>query len=139
MSLSKQFKTDRSAETDGVVLDYGDGVWIRIARAGGANKKYLRALERLGRKYRRQIQLETLPEEVARKLFRETYAETVVLGWGGITQEDIGSEGDEPVEFTKANCVALFENLPDLFLDVQSQAQNMALFRAELDEDDAKN
>ncbi len=133
-SIYRKFKTDSTVETEGVVLDYGDGVRIRVARAGGANKAYLKAIERLSRKYRRQIQLDVLDEETARRLLREIYAETVVLGWEGVTDE-----AGEPMPFTRENCVKLLTDLPDLFADVQAQAANAALFKAEIDEADAKN
>lgn len=138
--LSKHFRTDNRAETGGVVLDYGDGVKIRIARAGGSNARYLSRLDQLARRYRRQIQLDTLPDSVAREMMRRLYAETVVLGWEGVTGEDFGREGDtSPVAFSVDNCIALFECLPDLFLDVQAQASSIAVFRSSLDEGDAGN
>jgi hypothetical protein len=134
MTLYRKFGTDSNVETAGVVLDYGEGVKIRIARAGGANKAYLKALERLSRKYRRQIQLDILDEETAREVFRAIYAETIVIGWEGVT----GREG-KPIEFSRENCIKLFEDLPDLFADIQAQAGNAALFRAEIAENDGKN
>jgi len=135
MSLYKQFKTDPSVERDGVILDYGDGVKIRIARAGGVNNKaFLRAIEAFARKHRRQIQLDTLPEDVSRQILREVVATTVVLGWEGVTDEAGNS-----LPFTKENAIKLFEDLPDLFSDLYAQAQNAALFREDVREADAKN
>lgn len=134
MSLYKQFKTNPSVEQDGVILDYGDGVKIRIARAGGANKAFLRAVEAFARKHRRQIQLDTLPEDTSREILREIVATTVVLGWEGV--ED---EAGNPMPFTKENAIKLFTDLPDLFSDLYAQAQNAALFREEIREADAKN
>ena len=134
MSIYKLFKTDAKCESEGVTLDYGDGVKIRIARAGGSNKTFMRALERLGKKYRRQIQLDILPPEVDAQLFQEVYADTIVLGWEGATDE-----AGQPLPFTRENVLKLFQDLPDLWADVRQQAQNLALFRAHLDEADGKN
>jgi hypothetical protein len=135
MSIYTKFKTDKNREKDGVTLDYGDGVMIHIARAGGSNTAYLKAMEKMYRKHRRQIQLETLPEETAAKLLREIWADTVVLGWEGITDEKTGG----PIEFSRDACIKLFEDLPDLFVDIREQATSAALFREANKEEDAKN
>lgn len=127
------FKTDKTLEREGIVLDYGD-FKIKIARAGGANIAFQRALAEKVRPYRRQIDAGTLPDDVAEKLFLEVYAESVVLGWEGVTDEN-----GEPLPFTKENAVKLFSDLPDLFRDVQNQAASIANFRAEVTENTAKN
>jgi len=134
MSLYKKFKADENCETEGIILDYGDGERIRIARAGGSNKRFQKKLAKVGRQYKNQIRLEMMEEELAREVFIEVYAETVVLGWEGIKDKD-----GKPLKFTVKNCIQLFTDLPELFRDVQDQAQNFSLFRSELDEADAKN
>lgn len=134
MSFYKKFKASERHETGGVWLDYGDSGKILVARAGGGNRKYIREIEKLSRKYRRQLQLDMLPEPTARKLFIEIFARSIVLGWEGVT-----NEAGEPMACTPENVVKLFTDLPDLFRDVQEQAGNLALFREEIDEEDAKN
>ncbi|MCI0418642.1 MAG: hypothetical protein L0312_05375 [Acidobacteria bacterium] len=129
-NLFEQFKTNESFETTGVVLDYGDGGRIRIARAGGANKKYLRATEKLSRQYRNQIRMGTFSGDLANKVMQEVFADTVVLGWEGVTDAD-GTN----IPFSRENCMRLFRDLPALWDDVQEQAASVAIFReAELDE-----
>jgi len=128
-----QFQTDESLETEGVVLDYGD-YQIRIARAGGANKRFAKVLEAKQKPHRRQIQNETLDEGVARKLLAESYAEAVVLGWDNLT----GPDG-KPMPYSKQNCVKLLLDLPDLFADIREQAAKVALFRREEIEEAAGN
>lgn len=134
MSLYKMFQTNVKAESEGVTLDYGEGVKIRIARAGGGNKAYLRAVEAFARKHRRQIQLDALSEELGRKILQEIVATTIILGWEGVTDRE-----GKPMAFTKDNALKLFADLPDLFTDVYQQAQNAALFREHIMEEDAKN
>jgi len=134
MSLYKQFKTDESFETRGVTLDYGDGVRIRIARAGGANKKYLRATEKLSRQYRNQIRMGTFSGETANKVMQEVFVETVILGWDGVADA-----AGNPLPFTKENCLKLFRDLPALWEDIQEQATSVAIFREAELEDAAGN
>lgn len=139
MSLYSQFKTNNNLEREGIVLQYGDNaegkpICIRIARAGGANSQYSKLMEARVKPYRRQIQNETIERTMVEKMLREVYAETIVLGWENVTDE----EGKE-LPFTVQNCIKLFEDLPDLFQDIQDQSQRAALFREEVLEADSKN
>ena len=139
MSLYKQFKTDKNVEKEGIVLNYGknskgEDIEIRIARAGGANVQYAKLLEAKTKPYRRQIQNETLDNEVAEKITKEVYAKAVVMGWIGVEDEN-----GKPLEFSSENCIKLFDDLPDLWMDIQQQSTKAALFRADILEQDAKN
>jgi hypothetical protein len=133
--LYSKFQTDTDVEQKGVILDYGDGNGrIRIRRAGGANHAFIKALEKVSRSHRAQIQHNLMSPDESLHIMVEVYASTVVLGWEGVTGED-----GKPLPFSKENCMKLFKDLPDLFRDVQEQAQNVSLFRANLSEADAKN
>lgn len=127
------FKTDPTLETKGIVLNYGD-FKITVARAGGANKAYVKCLERKSRPYRRAIQAETMDNELATAMMREVYVESVVLGWEGV----LDAKG-KSLPFSKENALQLFTDLPDLFQDVMEQAGKAALFREEIRETEAKN
>lgn len=74
------FRSDISAEQEGVILDYG-AFRVTIARAGGANKSYERILEALTKPYRRAIQLETLDPKVSEKIMKEAMAKAIILNW----------------------------------------------------------
>lgn len=149
MSLYSQFQTDKNVEKEGVVLEYGktkDGrtISLRIARAGGANTRYSKLLEAATKPYRRQLQNETMDNEVAEALTKKVYAQAVVLGWENVEFPVLDKGGKmtgefEEAEFTVDNCVKLFNDLPDLWLDIQQQAARAALFRQDILEADAKN
>jgi hypothetical protein len=147
MGLKKQFKTDEKLETEGIVLDYGD-TRIRIARAGGANKRYVKLLSRLTKPLRRAIATESLGDEQANDIMRVAFAKEVVLGWetkvgdkwiSGVDPQDAGVDGTDLLPANADNYVKVFENLPDLFTDIQQQAAASTLFRAELDEAELGN
>jgi len=163
MSMYKQFQTDTNLEKTGVDLDYGDFI-VTIARAGGANKKFEKALEAKTKSVKRAIQTETLDNERGKAILREVYAEAVVLKWavrvasdnkgkpleplklvaeadGGDSVFVQGIEGPsgDVVPFTVENVAATFKALPDLFSDIQEQAQKVALFRQAVQEAEAKN
>lgn len=137
-----KFKTDESREINGILLDYGD-FRVRIARAGGGNKRYAKVLEAKSRPYQRAIQTETINFELQMKILQAVYAEAVVLKWETLVDGEYkdGIEGPDGklLPVTVENIVATFEALPDLFSDIRAQADRVALFRADLLKDQAKN
>lgn len=133
-SIYNKFGTDKKAEQEGIVLDYGDGMEIRIARAGGSNVKFEKAVQQRMRKFGLQAKHDLLEPEQQREIFRDVLAETVVLGWEGMYDLD----GDE-IPFTKENCIQLFKDLPDLFDDVLEQSRKSSLFKQAALEDEAGN
>lgn len=133
-SVYKKFRTDAQMEaSQGIELDYGDGVKIRIHRAGGANQKYHKALRAKLASNRRALD-DVIDEQTARKNLAEIYAEAIIVGWEGITDE----EGNA-LDFNKANCVKVMCDLPELFRDIQDAANNAAMFRKHEQEQDKKN
>lgn len=139
MSLYKQFETDTSIEKTGILLEYGKNskgqpIAIRIARAGGANDAYLKRIEARAKPHRRSIQNETIERALLEGIVKEVFAETVVLGWENVEDRD-----GNPMQFSKENCLKLFQDLPDLFADIQEQAGRAVLFRKEIQEASAKN
>lgn len=133
-NLFKLFKTDEKVEKDGIILQYGDAEF-RVARAGASNTKFQKLLERKLKPYRRQLQMEMAEEKVIRGLMMEVYAETIVLDFKNVVDED----GKTPIPYSKENCLKLFQRLPDLFDDIREQSMKAALFRADIREDEAKN
>lgn len=139
MSLYKNFKSDADLEKNGVVIAYGMNskgkpIEFTIARAGGANVRYAKVLDHKIKPYRRMMQNGTLPDDTAMQVIKETFVETILLGWEGVENED-----DQPMEFSKENAMQLFNDLPDLFRDLKEQAESAALFRASLLDEEAKN
>ena len=116
------FGTNQSLEQSGIELDYGD-FQIQVARAGGSNRRYQKALEAKAKPLRRALAAGAANPKQVTAIMREVFAETVVLGWSGVTGKD-----GKAMKFTKENCIKLFQDLPELFADVQSQASNFQLF-----------
>lgn len=142
MSMYGQFQTDTSLETQGLIIDYGS-FRVTIARAGGANKRFSKTLESKTKPFKRAIQTDTMDNERGLEILREVYAEAIVLNWE--TKKDntfvqgIEAQDGSLLPFSKENVVATFKNLPDLFTDIQQQAEKSALFRKLLQEQDSKN
>lgn len=135
MSLYSNFRTDPDLESGrGIRIDLGveERVWIH--RAGGANKNFQKAMQRLFRPYQRQVSNGTMDEEVARKIMMEAYAEAVLVRWEGITDER-----GNPMEFNKQNAMKLFSDLPEVFSIIREEAEKVANFRSEQIQADVGN
>ena len=141
MSLYKTFKTNESYETEGIWLEYGyldddesKPIRIKIARAGGQNKAFAKALEKATKPHRKALQAGMLDDRVADRLYKGVFAETVVLDWMNVTDPD-----GNLLEFTQENVLKVFNDLPDLFVDLREQASSAALFRDEIRQADLGN
>lgn len=140
--MRAMYETDENVELTGVVLQIAPGVEARIARAGGANKKFAKVMATLRRPYRRAIQTETLDDEIAKELLYKAYARAIVLGWEGFTKDIItkdDADADTVLPFNEENCIAVFRAQENFFLDVVATADRIALYRAEVQEVDSKN
>ena len=118
------FGNDKKLEAEeGIRLVYGE-FSIKIARAGGANQKYARKMRSSMKPYKHQIDMGTITEETAQGILADVYADSVILDWDGVK----GPDG-KVLPFTKENVKKLLLDLPDLFKDIQKQAENFANFR----------
>lgn len=134
------FETDKDLEQKGIRLSYGD-FWFDVARAGGANSRFAKMLEKELQPYRRAIQTETMDPKVANEILCRCFAATVVTGWGSKKHGEgrmIARDGSA-LDFSPANVAHVFVDLPDLFADVREQASKVALFRNAVNEADAGN
>jgi hypothetical protein len=118
----EMFKTDKKLETEGVILDYGS-FQITVARAGGSNKKFQKALSDLAKPHTLAMKNQTMDPELADRLMVEAYADSIILNWKGVTDES-----GKKIPFNKANVIELFTNLPDLFSNVVEQASQFSMF-----------
>lgn len=142
-----QFTTDAALEQGGVWLNFG-GYQIKVARAGGANKRFAQVSEQHFKDHKRAAETGVLPEEVALRQLILVFADAVILGWrtlDGYNTDDTpkwretldGPEG--PMAFTRENIIKLLNALPDLFNEIRAHANNFQNFRAQQRSDNAGN
>lgn len=128
------FKNNENLEAgQGVTLEY-PGFSITIHRAGGSNKKFANILSAKMKPFRHQLDRGIMDDEVSARILRESYAEGVVIGWNNVKD----AEGND-MPFSKENVIKLFTDLPDLFADIRTQAENVSLFREQGEQADEKN
>lgn len=144
MSLYGDFGTDADLERNGVLIQYGDTTRIRLARAGGSNKKFKKIMESLSKPYRRQIATDTMSTDKQMELLGEAMACAAVLSWETLVDGEWvdgieRSDGDGVLPFTKENIMQAFQDLPDLLTQLADDSGKAAIYQSlELDTD-AKN
>jgi len=137
--LHKHYTMDHGREQEGVRIEFpanGDGSipTFIIARMGPMNQRYTKTLERVTYPYKRQLELRTLPNEKAEALMRQVFVNSILLGW-----ENVQNEGGTAIVFSAENALTLFQQLPDVYYELQEKAQDAALFRVEENQGAAKN
>ncbi|MDF1685362.1 MAG: hypothetical protein P1U50_01120 [Parvibaculaceae bacterium] len=121
----KRFKMDDNLEAgEGVRVEYEEGKVITMRRAGGSNTAYNQVLAERCKPHLTALRNGTLSAEDDNLLMAQVYADTVIVGWDGIT-----SDG-KAVPFTKENVVALLLAMPDLFTAIKRDASLALMFEA---------
>lgn len=147
MSLRKTFKTDKTAEVEGVWLEVavndhnGRPTRIKISRMSSSNKRYTKELNKVTKPHQSAIQNDALDNDLARKMLQEVFADTVILDWENLPKSELtgNPEDTEDLEFNRDNVLALFNEMPDLYDDWEGRAQKSAAFREAEREVAAKN
>lgn len=146
MGAYDKIAVDIDLESKGVIIDYEE-FRITIARAGGSNKRFQKALERISLPFQRAMITETLSNSQAEELLKEAYAEQVILKWEVPAADGKWKKGIEDPDngkilpFNKENVLKVLRSpkLHELWADLKSQAGKGALFRASLAEAQAGN
>lgn len=125
MSLYKHFSTDVEvasvkfpANADGTVPTF------KLARMADTNVEYAKAIEKIGREHKLEIDLDLLSEQIARPLMLKVFVQTVLRGWEHITDKD-----GKPLTFTEENAIKLLTDLPDLYTVLKAKASQLSLFQ----------
>lgn len=132
-SIGSLFGMDRKKEKDGVGIQFGASFKVLIARAGGANDDFKKAIEELTRPFRRMIVNDMLPVELENQIMHKAYATTIVRDWEGCVDEG------EELPFSVENCIAMFDKWPEFYEFVRAESNRTANFRAAAIEADAGN
>jgi len=122
MKLSK-LKTNSDSERNGVWVNYNHEVSFLLARMHNPN--YNKKVEMLSTPYKHQIRTNSVSDEVWLELSRKAFAETILLDWKGIEDDD------GPIKSTLENKMAILEDeeLHDLVEWLHNQASNSEIYR----------
>ncbi len=146
MSLSSQYKTNQTKAIEGVAITFpsnedGTVPTFYVSRMNDSNPQYAAKLAAVTKPFKRQIDAGTLPQEKAKELTKDVFTSTVLKGWENIPMSDVTGVGSDTgyASFSKATALQLFENLPDLYSELVTEASGIARFLADELEAEAKN
>ena len=132
-NLYSRFATDSKLENDGVWVDMGADLQVKVARFG--NPVHEKVMEKLRRPYRNILRSGgQLPEDVQTKLTVQGMAEAILLDWKGVTD---ASGKDLPHSID--NAVQVLSDLKDFRNEIAFLAMERETFRAQAIEKAAKN
>ncbi len=123
ISAYDQFESDRSLEQDGVWVQIGT-MEFQVARAGGDNDAFIKEASKKFKPFQAAISADTMPKQLATELVLEVFISTVLKGWRNVFGRD-----KVELEFTAENAKKLLTDLPNLFVQLQNEAQRVTNFR----------
>jgi hypothetical protein len=127
MKLSR-FKMDNKKQLEGVWVDAGDGLRLRVARLG--NEKYKAFLRTRGKSLAVQVRTGNFSQQEAMELQQQAIAHTVLLEWTNLVEDD-----GAVIPYSPGKALELFRSHPD-FLDLVTEfASDAALYRDQAVED----
>ncbi len=134
MAKLSSIKMDLTKSAEGIWQDYAAG--IRLLVACLSNPAYAQYLTLLQRPHLRQIRAGTLDNSVAATLTKKAVARHILLGW-----ENIEDDTGKPIPYSEQKAFEIISDpaYSDLYNFVLETAVSAELFRAEVQEDSAKN
>lgn len=135
MSKSKmfaRFATDESREEEGVWVDFGDGIEVRIRRLSSKVSRDVR--KRLEKPHGEAIRRGGLPEGVAEDILNRQIAEAVIAEWRGVDDE-----AGNALPCTVENKLRVIKALPEFRDEVLSVSIERDNYKAALNEEAEKN
>lgn len=142
-SLRRSFSTDEKKNEDGtwidiIVNDDESVCRMRVRRMGESNKDFMSGNVAIQKKMRRGgARSSKAVQQLEIRLLRELVVDTVLVDWENV--ENIIDDSSPYMPFTRANAIALFEELPELLDTITSEAVNRENFLKEQAEETAKN
>lgn len=141
-SLRKRYNTDTSLEEEGVWVDYGDGLQVKVRRL---NSKHSRDVRRkLEKPYAAQFRSRDMPDSLQEELLNKQMAQSIVVDWKGVedpyTQVPEGKEAP-PLAYSPENVLKIVSDpeFKDFREDILTAAMERTTFEKEQRKDAEKN
>lgn len=126
-------REDEREAVQGIDVGFSNGIVFTVLRAGGANQRYGRAFRKhYTPAVARRADKGTLSDEEDKMLWRNIYADGVIIGVSG------AMIGGKEMEFTRENVIALLKQGPDMLAELRNVCDEMMSFRSQEVKDAAK-
>lgn len=132
MDLQK-FASNQTKEKEGVWIDLDETTRVKIARMD--NPAFKKAMQKELGPYKQAVRSGTLSEQQSEKIMSKVLAETILVGWEGMT------DGGKELPYTAENACRILAtpHLKDFRTMIVGFSEDAALFREAQLEDAEKN
>lgn len=126
-----RYETDKTAENEGVWVDYGDGIQVKIRRVNCArSREYRRTLEK---PYAKMMRSGDLPDSLSEELLNKQIAGVLVVDWKGVEdpRAPAPAEGEKPtmLPFSQENVMFMITEYPDFREDILAASMEKATYQ----------
>lgn len=118
------FKTDQEKETSGVWFPIGAGLEVLVARM--RNRRYRDRMRELMRPHLQRVRRGSLDLDVVAKLNLQAVAETVLLDWKNLEDDD-----GKTISYSKEKALEVLEKYPEFAEIVTEFAGDIENYREE--------
>jgi hypothetical protein len=131
--LTKLFALDQAKEQDGIWVELGAGIRIKVARVD--NPAYTKALNKALAPYRHALRAGTLDDDTFKAVMARVVANTILVGWEGLDYHG------EPLPYSAkhAEMLLLDPQLKPFYERVLQIANDQEAYRLQQEEEAAKN
>jgi len=130
MSIWELYETDLDKEVEGFWHQVNKKISVKLARAGGANLAFSKAMEEKTRPHRKRggaFEGENVDVDLATDIMKQAFAETIILDWKGFTKKADG----KPLAYNAKVAYEMMVALPDLYVELRDAAGAAANYRIE--------
>tara|TARA_R110002020_G_scaffold41325_6_gene122006 strand:+ start:9386 stop:9790 length:405 start_codon:yes stop_codon:yes gene_type:complete len=130
----QSIKESKQREAKGIWVDYEMGIQFKIAKMG--NPKFQAKVRQLSAPHIKQIRDDKLPPEKMEEIQMSAVAETILLGWKNIDDDD-----GKAIRYSAKRAKEILSDieLRDIYDFVLVEANNQSNYEIEVGEDSAKN
>jgi hypothetical protein len=130
-----RYNTDKNLEEEGVWVDYGDGLKVKVRRLSSKTSRDVR--RKLEKPYSAQFRNREMPDALQEELLNKQVAQAIVLDWEGVEDPD-GKDG-AMLPYSQDNVLRMVKEFPDFRDDILTAAMERSTFEKEQREKGAKN
>jgi hypothetical protein len=131
--LLKMFALDQEKESEGIWVELGAGIRIRVARMD--NPAYTKTLSKALAPYRHALRANTMDDETFHAIMARVVGKTILVGWEGL---DYKGEA-LPYSAKHAEMLLLDPQLKPFYERVLRIANDQEAYRLQQEEEAAKN
>lgn len=135
-----RYATDRNLEEEGVWVDFGDGLKVKIRRLSSKTSRETR--RKLEKPYAAQFRNREMPDSLQDELLNKQVAQAIVLDWEGVEDPTTPAPAEGKTAFidcTPENVLKVITALTDFRDDILTAAMERTTFEKEQREKGSKN